>query len=231
MTIRELVENVQSFYSKGIYSDDARLSNRHIYSLAKATREKLFVQKVNKKQILSSYEYTTLNCLEVIRVPVHDCPCVPPVGCSILRTKEKLPRPLKSYSRELIDYVGFGNREFSFITEQASAFLKGEKYPSDRYFLKDGYIFLVTKKPIKVISVRGIFSDVEEVNKLENLCGCNNPEDNNKCKSILDTEFNASNEMTLDIIEIVKETLLKMFVSFPEDVTNNSIDGPKENSK
>ena len=98
MIIKEVIQRVQSLYSKGVESDDTRLSSRHIYNKLLTVRAKLFQEKINKKQFISPYSYSEFNCIELIKVPVHECPCVPPLGCCTLRSKYKFP-PILTGSR------------------------------------------------------------------------------------------------------------------------------------
>jgi len=88
MKINELIQRIQSLYSKGVQSDDTRLSNRHVYNKIKTVRSKLVSQEAKKKQKISSWNYQPIPCIELIKVDAHDCPCIPPVGCKILRSKD-----------------------------------------------------------------------------------------------------------------------------------------------
>ena len=53
MLIKEIVQRIQSLYSKGVQSDDSRLSDRHIYNKMITVRSKLISQQHNKKQKIS----------------------------------------------------------------------------------------------------------------------------------------------------------------------------------
>ena len=50
MTNGEIIQRVQSMYSKGVESDDSRLRARHIYNKLLTTTAKLYQQQKNKKQ-------------------------------------------------------------------------------------------------------------------------------------------------------------------------------------
>ena len=98
MKIGEIVQRVQSLYSKGVHSDDSRLSARHIYNKLLTVRARLISQEAKKKQKISQWNYQTISCIELIKVPAHECPCLPPIGCDMLRSKYKLPKPLSGLS-------------------------------------------------------------------------------------------------------------------------------------
>ena len=53
MKIGEIVTRVQSLYSKGVASDDSRLSNRLIYNKMLTVRSRLIVEQAKKKQRIS----------------------------------------------------------------------------------------------------------------------------------------------------------------------------------
>ena len=50
MTNGEIIQRIQSMYSKGVESDDSRLRPRHIYNKLLTTTAKLYQQQKNKKQ-------------------------------------------------------------------------------------------------------------------------------------------------------------------------------------
>lgn len=65
MLIKEVIQRIQALYSKGVKSDDSRLSSRHIYSKLKSTRGRLLYEKVNKRQFIASINYQVLACVEL----------------------------------------------------------------------------------------------------------------------------------------------------------------------
>src|SRR5690606_20582736 len=105
MTTGEIIQRIQSLYSKGVNSDDSRLSNRHIYNKLLTVRSRIISQEAKKKQRISSWNYQTIPCIELIKVEAHNCPCIPPLGCQILRSRYPLPKPLSGLSGELIKNV------------------------------------------------------------------------------------------------------------------------------
>src|SRR5690606_3881012 len=105
MKLRDLIQRVQSGYNKGVQSDDARLSNRHVYNKLVTSRQRLISQQLRKRQFISDWNYVILPCVELIKVPAHECPCLPPVGCSVYGTKHPLPKPLTDLSSHRIAWV------------------------------------------------------------------------------------------------------------------------------
>ena len=50
MYIKEVIERIQSLYSKGVSSDESRLSDRHVYNKVLSVRMQLLSQQLKKKQ-------------------------------------------------------------------------------------------------------------------------------------------------------------------------------------
>ena len=141
MTIGEIVQRIQSLYSRGVESDDTRLMQRHIYNKLLTTRAKLISEQAKKKQRVSQWNYQTISCIELIKVPAHECPCIPPVGCDMLRSKYKLPKPLTGLSGNLIQTVTTIDRskKLNEVTLNAVKAQSGNKYTSKaiNYFLEN----------------------------------------------------------------------------------------------
>ena len=71
-------------------------------------------------------------CIELIKVPAHECPCLPPIGCDMLRSKYKLPKPLSGLSGSLIQTVTTIDRgkKLNEVSMNAVKSLTGNKYTS-----------------------------------------------------------------------------------------------------
>ena len=51
MKIGEIIQRIQSLYSKGVESDDTRLMSRHIYNKLLTVRARLISQDAKKKPV------------------------------------------------------------------------------------------------------------------------------------------------------------------------------------
>lgn len=233
MLIKELIQRIQSLYSKGVQSDDTRLTNRHIYNKLLSVRSRLVFQKANKKQTISQWNYQTIPCIELIKVPPHDCPCLPPVGCDILRSKYKIPKPISNTSGELIEWVRTIEKSIKIdrISINAVNSQRGNKYASKtpKYFVENEYLYIVTSPGLKVISIRGLFEDPIEVEEFKGYCDtcidCPN------CIDYLNTEFPIDEELIEPMLELAANELVILFSRSIEDQTNNASDNIKEQSK
>lgn len=227
MQTGDLIQRVISLYSKGVQSDDARLSRRHVYNKLLTTRSALMFNKLNKKQFISRWNYDTLPCVKMIKVEGHDCPCLPPIGCQILRSEEKLPKPISNLSHHIIDSVTSidGSVIFSETTWMGKKWRKSDKYTSTKpdYFIKDDYIYITVTRKIKAITVIGLFNDPIEVSNFPSYCdGVSNVV---TCPgSPMETEFNIDDDLLDTLIEIAVKELVFAFNQMTEDIANNSMD-------
>lgn len=233
MKVKKLIDRVQSIYSKGVQSDDSRLSNRLIYNKLLTTRSKLISQKIKKKQRVSQWNYQTIPCVKLVEVPKHQCPCIPPVGCKILRSEHKLPEPISGFNEDLIQSVTSIERSIKIdrISINAVNFQRGNKYTSTKvnFFVQDGYIYLTTPTDISIISIVALFENPIEVKNF--LSYCSDCVECNKCIDYLEEDFPIDNDMIDTLIELTLNEVVILFSKSIEDVSNNSIDSIKEQSK
>ena len=232
MTIAEIIQRVQSLYSKGVQSDDSRLTSRHIYNKMLTVRAKLISQESKKNQKVNQWNYQTLPCVELEKAPIHECPCLPPVGCSILKTKVKLPKPLTNLNNHLIQSVSSldGSIIYSEVTWNEKKYKSSNKYTSNKpdYFIRNEYLYITHRNGPKVISITGLFEDPLEVEDYPSFCPENDMLD---CISPLDKDFPIDNDMVDTLIEMSANELVVLFSQNQEDLSNNSRDNNIEQSK
>lgn len=231
MKIEELVYRIQSLYSKGVASDDSRLSNRLIYNKLLTVRARLISQEIKKKQRLSRWNYHTLPCIELIEVSSHECPCLPPVGCAVLRSRHKLPKPISGLNGHIIESVMTIDRSIKIdeTTPIAVNYQKGNKYTSNKlsFYIHNDYIYINTPTKIRIVTLTGLFEDPMEVENFTNFCKQTNCEDcNNECLDILDKEFPIDNDLIDTLIELSLQELLQIFGQGKNDIHNDSKEAP-----
>lgn len=242
MIIKEILQRVQSLYSKGVQSDDSRLSARHIYSKVLTSRARLITQRMDKRQPISQWVYQTLDCVELVKAEPYECPCLPSVGCTILRTKLELPNPLTGIlNGHMIQSVtsAEGSVTFSETTWKDKKYSVGAKYTSTKpdFYIRNNYLYITTKDSPKIISITGLFDDPLEAKNFPGVCGSvpckeSTPEDNcPECASPLDMELPIEKTMVETLVEMAANELIGVFKQNQEDITNNSVDTPKEQAK
>lgn len=235
MTIHEIIQRVESLYSKGVQSRNSRLTKRHIYNKLISVRAKLIAEESKKKQKTNQWNYQTLSCVELIETDIHECPCLPPLGCKILRTKYKLPKPLTNYSYHLIQSVTSldGNISYQETTWSKKKYQSGNKYAkyTPDYFIRNGYLYITYSKGPKIVTITGLFSDPVAASSYPNYCMENSTSETNDCQNYLDADFPIDNEMIDTLISITIDELVILFSKNIEDLTNNSYDNIVEQSK
>jgi hypothetical protein len=222
MTIREGIQRVSSLYSKGVGASAARLSRRHIWNKLITVRERVLTQQINKNQKISQWCYQTVPCVDMIDVPVVECPCVPPLGMYILRSKYKLPAVMASMDKQLFQAVMSmdGSVKYDESEWSSKKYKKGAKYTSTKidYFIHGEYLWLTaTKKPEKLtLSVLG--ADPIKWYQFGYCC------DDQKCTDFLSLEFPVEGSMFESIVELAALELIEGFARRKEDVQSNSRD-------
>lgn len=233
MKIGELVQRIQSLYSRGSQSDDSRLTSRHIYNKLVSMRSRLISEESKKKQKVNQWNYQTIPCVELEVAPPHECPCLPPMGCEILKTKYQLPRPLSNYDTHLIQSVTSldGQIIFSEIGWTEKKYKAAQKYTAMKpdYFIRNNYLYVTHKIGTRLISITGLFEDPLEVDKFASYCDdCINCAD---CQSMLDKDFPIDNEKVDILIEMSVKELLVMFGQGKADHRNNNQDNSATESQ
>lgn len=237
MKVIEIIQRIQSLYSKGAQSDDSRLSDRHIYNKLLTLRSKYISQQAKKKQKVNQWNFQTLYCVELEKTNMHNCPCIAPIGCEILKTKYELPRPLSDLNTHLIQSVSSieGSILFSEISWEDVKYKASSKYTSNKpdYFIRDGYLYIVgltqRMKHLKLITITGLFEDPVKAQSFPSKCNEGIEETN--CISPLEMEFAVDGEFIDWIISEAAQELVTLFGAQKEDATNNSRDNIIEESK
>lgn len=231
MKIEEIIQRVQSLYSRGVQSDDTRLTSRHIYNKILTVRSKLITQESKKKQKINQWNYQTLSCVELEKALPYECPCVPQIGCEILKTKHPLPKPLTNLNNHLIQSVTSldGSIIYSEIGWIEKKYKSSNKYTGNKpdYYIRDEKIYITHKNGPKIISITGVFEDPLEAENYPSICNTESEE----CESPLERELPIDNDMVDTLVEMSVNELIILFSQSQEDLTNNSRDSNVEPSK
>jgi hypothetical protein len=230
MTIKEIIQRIQALYSKGVKSDDSRLNSRHIYSKLKTIRGRLLYERINKRQFIASINYQVLPCVELVIAPITECPCIPPLGCCIYKTKYPLPKPLSGMNGHIIRSVTSldGNIVYSELTWQDKKYKQYDKYTSHKpdYFITGEYLYVTAKNDTEVIRIEILLEDPVDGYNYPMYC----PTVDN-CLSVFDREFHLDNSMVDAVVELSVQELISIFNQAQEDSSNNSKDNPEQTTK
>lgn len=233
--LKYFFQRIKSNYSRGVHSDDIRISDRHIYDVISSVRALLYSQKSNKKQKINQWAYQTLHCIELIKVPENNCPCRPMEGCKIYRSKHPIPMPISDMNKHLIESVTTLNGAISYSEEswKTIKYLKGNKYTANKkiFFIKDGYLYVMYKTGPTILTMTAIFKDVLEAAKFNSYCtDCSDREGGcTDCESNQDKSFHLDPDLEEPLIEISYQELIEKFRQNLQDNKNNSKDDASQN--
>lgn len=226
MFIREIIERIQSLYSKGVSSDESRLSDRHVYNKVLTVRMQLISQQLKKKQRVSDWNYSVLPCVELIKVPNHECPCLGDLGCDVFRTKFPIPRVLTDSNRHYIEFVMSVENgvRIEEVSRQGVIYLKGNKYTGSKpkFLFENGYLYFPIKKSPGVVKIKLLAENPLEAMHFPSLCDdCESCTD---CVPAYDHEFNIDGDLIEPLIDICVAEIIGIFAGRREDTANNSKD-------
>lgn len=226
MTIGEIVQRVISLYSKGVSTDECRLTPRHVYSKMLTARSKLLILKHNKKQKLSMWDYQSLECIKLIKAKRHECSCID-FGCDILRSECKIPQPIVGLYGPLIHSVTSidGSVVFSENLWGTQKYSSGNKYTSNKpfYMWKNGYIYIAGLNKLGAITIVGVFEDPIKVDNFS-CTVCDKDDVLDLCASPLDKEFPIEDSLLDTLIELCVQELVVAFSQSHGDYNNDNID-------
>jgi len=227
MKISEVIQRVQSLYSKGVQSDDTRLRSRHIFNKLETANIQLLNKKLDSNQPISETAYTIIDCQEIIKSDIFDCSCVKNPNCKIYRTKCKLPQISKSKNGYNIKYViGLdGEARLNQTTFENLKYLSGNTFTSNKmwYFIKDDYLYFVNIMKLKYFRISAIFTDM--ITSQTFSCDLDN------CIDVKELEFKTDDSLLDSVIQMTLQELINIFPKMQEDLTNDSKDNIIQQSK
>lgn len=232
MLLEILIQRVQSLYSKGVHSQDTRLSSTHIYHVLRSVRNRLIYEELFKRRKVNQWNYQTLPCVELIDSNIHECDCILPLGCKIKRTKYKIPKPLTDANTHMIQTVLTldGEERISEIKLGHKKYIKGNRYTtkSMSWFVKNEYIYVLNFTG-NLITITGLWEDPILAANFHNYCkekDCVNCESN--CIDYLKTDFPIDSEKEEILMQMCMNELIIMFGNMKQDTTNNNQDDRQE---
>ena len=228
----EIISRIQAMYNKGTASDDTRLSARHVYSKIKTSRAFLLKRELDQRKSahsISEWNIQTIPCVSMILVPPHECPCAPPVGCKILRSECRIPKPIQSNltGPYLTDVTSLdGSIIFTATTWARKKYRNADKFTASKadYFLRDEYLYVTVNTDLEAISLSGIFEDPDESNNFIEECSCKEEEDFYiNCEAYYNKYLEMDEYLVEPLIQLAMKELL-MLGNIPDDTANNARD-------
>lgn len=235
MKIGKIIDQVIENYNKGVASDDSRLSPRFVYTKMVSVRNSFINQMVNKNQKVGQWAFQTLPCVELVKAPMHECPCLPPKGCTIYKTKNPIPETLVSLDRHLIQSVTTvtGGVVFSETSWEEKKYKGGNRYAKSNhdYYIRSGHIYVTQETGPTLIAVTGLWSEPLDAYAFPSYCDDCEGDDCIDCQPITDKEFPFDAHKIDTFIDKVTMEIMEYFAKSIEDRSNNTADSPEQQSK
>lgn len=218
MTYGEIVSQVKSYLNKGIWSDDDRMSSRHIIKIALRKRARVLKQEQEKKTLKDRFSRQRIPCMETIEVSKHECDCLPiKMNCKKLRrTKDQVPTPIKDYLYSVTTIDGnFVYSPTEFIDYKRHSRLQ-PLVDKPRYYVSNRYIYITDDK--QLLSIEGVFEDPLAVSKV----GCNVDDATAACINAEEQDFSLLPDLEDSVMLMTIEEIVKLSQYGKEDNLNNS---------
>jgi hypothetical protein len=206
----------------GIESDDENLSDAQLAFIIGYYRSKLLKQDQEKGRFDKALYNQNLGKVPLIEADKNECG---EVDVCILRTKEKIPRPLETYKGLNISFVGtVGGRPFQRHFHNSMFWAGAAKWTKNepKWYYQNGYLYLMNppSRMLSDINIQGIFEKPEAADEFRT-CDC--PDNNEDCLRSLDVEYPLPAHHVDTVVKLIAETELRILTSIPVDTANNSI--------
>lgn len=222
MEIREIIQRIQSLYSKGVHSDDTRLRNRHIYNKLVSVNNFLLKRELENGKKISDNAYSILDCQSLVEDTITDCHCFEDPFCKVFRTKCEIPEITYLNNKPLIKSVTSidGSVIFNYVDFEKIKYISGNKYTNKNpyFFIKNNYFYFLNINKIRVVRIVALFKNPVEVYTYN----CDNKIED--CIDIYSKEFPTDEKLIEPIIELTVKELVEMFSQIQQDLTNDNID-------
>lgn len=218
-TYRELTYDILNIARGGQSSDDDLMSLDQIGFWIKNTRAMLIRQDLNKKRSMGMNLTQSLGCVPVDYFDDSTC-CDVVSGCKILRTVDKIPKPIEVDFRDLITRVGpasISKPAYTIIPYNRVEWTGNNQFTKQlpKAFYFDRYVYVLNPPlGLEYINIVGVWEDPEEVRDYNNC-------DGTECYTD-DSEFPISNYMIEAMKQIVISNNLKFILVTPTDQTGNA---------
>lgn len=230
MKIGEVIQRVQSLYSKGVESDDSRLTNRHIYNKIITIRTRLISEDRMSNRRVSPWNQDTLFCVELEKIPAYNCPCLLPPTCkTVLRSKQRLPKAIDGLITSINSVEN--SMKIDLVNKNSARYIGGNKYTGSKVnaFIEEDYLYIIKDSSIGIVQIRGVFEDPIQVDMFNAVC---NPTcEDCGCTPITEKEFSLEPSKTDRLVEMCVRELIEFFRTNIEDLSNDSKDSMIQQSK
>lgn len=219
-TVRETIHRVIKGTEKSTGAAFA-FEEPYVYYLIRSNRARIVERDMRANATRPShFLFQTLPCVELEEVPIHECPCIPPMGCVVYRSKYKLPKPINGKYGDFLRSVMTldGRDNISMTTWEAAKYQSGLKYGNNMAmaYIRNRYLYLtINPMEVEVVTVTGLFEDPVEAYDFPGIC---DDSDTATCDPPLDREFPADERLLDGIVAASIAELSGLAPKYPPGV-------------
>jgi hypothetical protein len=227
MTLLEHTYAIRNLLSKGVASDDSQYSLRLIAHFLNVSRAMLTEQKSDRYRYLSEQSFQTL-CVPLEKGSIANCCDYPNAGCTLLKSKIKIPKFLTTRSGDFIKVTTLNGEvipKTSILKNKLSKYSITNKADKPGWFILNDYLYIINNTDLEVVLLNSLFENPSEIDKLN----CSNSTNGTStssttCSDIFDNEY----PIEPDLVEgVYRKTLdlIRFSISLPpKDRENNAQD-------
>lgn len=221
---REMVSKVRS--SLKLVNFDNIISDRFIDDEMRTASLKLIKQQIDKRKLLTSPNiFSTIPCLKMASVPITEC-CDYTSKCKIGKSLQPLPKLGESSNYGVLVQGVFSiDRAVKFKQTDPNRYVNYlNLYPKAKdketfFWVGSNNHLYITSPDIEIVRIIAFFE--EDIDWTIYTCDERIPDCN---PNPLDTEFRCPGYLENDVLNIVRDTLMKTYERTTDDKTQNSND-------
>lgn len=218
-TINQYISDIRGIIKESGRSEDV-YTDSFLYSLLNGARNTILERESNKISYLSEWDWLQFP-LKLIKDKSHLVGCVT-VGCDIMRTEYKLPRPLASNDKNLLDVTTF---DYSTIMIDSEQVYQNNKFDDIKANKPSGsiindYLIIWNQPQLKNVLVRGIWENILDWSVIPQ-CDNNGNYTMVNCFDALNSQFKISEKLKIPVYQLVMDRLFPT-LNKPKDITNDS---------
>lgn len=210
-------------------SDDSVFSDEFLYAILLDSRNVLLYRELAKDKFRSKFLFKTV-CMPMVKAKDIPCDCIPDrLGCTVLKSKFALPKPVRSPMGELMTLTTVdGYKEFTYKEVRIGKYNKYSRISDTRpyYTIYNDYLYLIgypgNSLPAVLVSMVP-----EDPSAFDKVTLCNEEGNEETCFNPLEDTFNIDGYLIGAMIDMTLERL-GVTIQLPEQTSNNANPSPAE---
>lgn len=233
LTYRQVVDNWKHFVvdRSGFESRSSGWSDKALLEQFLILRSTIIRQNLIAGFSIGEQSIQNLPCIQLDEAPISSCPCAPSSGCTWYKSVKPIPKYLKLLSVNDIE----GNTTFSYVewdkikfrTKYSRSKSKEKAYYTIRTVDAESYLYIMTDKMLKLVSLTAIFEDPYCAIEFPKCCDEPSAEEIEKICNPWDTPFLLDSALINQVFTIAWQTLPQLRAVAGPDLFNDSVDNTK----